>query len=133
MDTAYEVEVELEIVGDAAGGLLLYFNHRLFYGMGWDGASMQSYAGGIRTHWREPAESGAVIQLRLRNDRHVVTGWHRRPGEPWQRHGVRYETSGAHSATMNDLKSLRPALFAAGDGDVVFRRFRYTALTDGEA
>lgn len=130
MDRAYQVEVELELRGDASGGLLLYFNDRMFFGMGWDGGSMQSYAGGIRTHWREPAEPGTIIRLRLTNDHHIVTGWHSAPGRAWQRHGVRYDTSGAHSATMNDLKSLRPALFAAGDGEVVFRRFRYGALTE---
>jgi len=133
MDDAYEVEVEAEVRGGATGGLLLYFNDRMFFGMGWDGSGMASYAGGIRTHWREPAEPGATIGLRLRNDRHIVTGWHRRPGGDWVRHGVRYDTSGAHSATMNDLKSLRPALFAAGDGEVVFRRFRYRALRLKEA
>ncbi|MGN7799613.1 family 43 glycosylhydrolase [Leifsonia sp. 22587] len=128
MDDAYEVEVELEVRGGGTGGLLLYFDDRMFFGMGWDGSAMQSYAGGIRTHWREPAEPGDIIELRLRNDHHIVTGWHRRPGEEWTRHGVRYDTSGAHSATMNDLKSLRPALFATGDGDVVFRRFRYRPI-----
>lgn len=128
MDRAYEVEVEVEVSGGASGGLLLYFNSRLFCGMGWDGQAMSSYAGGIRTHWREPAEAGAVIQLRLRNDRHIVTGWHRRPGEEWVRHGVRYDVQGYHSATTNDLKSLRPALFSAGTGSATFRAFRYTAL-----
>lgn len=128
MDRAYEVEVELETSGGASGGLLLYFNGRLFCGMGWDGKAMASYAGGMRTHWREPAEEGAVIQLRLRNENHIVTGWHRRPGEEWVRHGVRYDVQGYHSATANDLKSLRPALFATGDGSVTFRSFRYRAL-----
>jgi len=132
MDCAFEIEVELEVGDGATGGLLLYFNDRMFYGMDWDGARMQSYAGGIRTHWREPAEAGDTIELRLRNDRHIVTGWHRRPGEPWTRHGIRYDTSGAHSATMNDLKSLRPALFSAGDGEVVFRSFRYRPLVTTE-
>ncbi|MCI0157550.1 family 43 glycosylhydrolase [Leifsonia shinshuensis] len=131
MDDAYEVEVEVEVRDGSSGGLLLYFNDRMFFGMGWDGSAMQSYAGGIRTHWREPAEPDAVIEPRLRNDRHIVTGWHRRHGGQWVRHGVRYDTSGAHSATLNDLKSLRPALFATGDGDVVFRSFQYRPL-DGE-
>ena len=31
---------------------------------------------------------------------------------------------------MNDLKSLRPALFAAGRGEVVFRDFRYRPLVE---
>jgi len=131
MDRAYEIEVEVQTRAGAAGGLLLYFNSRLFCGMGWDGQTMDSYAGGLRTHWREPAAPGPVIQLRLRNDHHVVTGWHRRPGEEWVRHGVRYDTQGYHSATVNDLKSLRPALFATGSGEVVFRSFRYRALGGG--
>jgi len=132
MDEAYEVEVEVEVPDGAQGGLLLYFNDRLFCGMGWDGESLASYAGGRRSHWREPAEPGAVIRLRLRNDRHIVTGWHATPGGEWIRHGVRYDTQGYHSATMNDLKSLRPALFATGAGDVRFRAFRYRPLEKGE-
>lgn len=130
MDRAYEVQVELEVTGAAMGGLMLYFNDRLFCGMGWDGVAMASYAGGIRTHWREPAEQGAAIELRIVNDHHIVTGWHRRPDGEWIRHSVRYDTEGYHSATMNDLKSLRPALFAAGDGSVRFRGFRYRALEE---
>lgn len=128
MDRAYEIEVELEVIGGGRGALLLYFNSRLFCGMGWDGESMTSYAGGIATHWREPAEPGRTIALRLVDDHHIVTGYHRRPGGDWVRHGVRYDTSGYHSATMNDLKSLRPALAAMGEGAVRFRRFRYRPL-----
>jgi xylan 1,4-beta-xylosidase len=128
MDRAYEIEVELEVRGDAHGGLLLYFNPRMYFGMGWDGSAMASYAGGVRTHWREPAESGPVIRLRLVNDHNIVTGWHCAPGREWVRHGVRYDVAGAHAATMSDLKSLRPALFATGDGEIVFRTFRYRAI-----
>lgn len=128
MDRAYEVDVELEVPAGAQGGLLLWFNGRMYFGMGWDGEALASYAGGLRTHHRQHAEAGDVVQLRLRNDHHIVTGWFRRPGEEWTRHGVRYDVEGAHSATLQDLKSLRPALFAAGDGEVRFRSFRYRAL-----
>jgi len=131
MDRAYEVEVEVETRAGALGGLLLYFNSRLFCGMAWDGQTMISYAGGARSHWLERVEPGRMLQLRLRNDHHIVTGWYRRPGASWVRHGVRYDTQGYHSATMNDLKSLRPAIFCAGDGHVTFRSFRYRPLDAG--
>ncbi|MFT4214269.1 MAG: family 43 glycosylhydrolase [Microbacterium sp.] len=131
MDAAYEIEVELEVTGGATGALLLYVNSRLFCGMGWDGQTLISYAGGVRSFWQEPAaREGAVIQLRLRNDHHIVTGWYREPGQPWRRHGVRYDTQGYNSATVGDLKSLRPALVSAGDGDVTFRAFRYRSLAE---
>lgn len=129
-DHSYEVEVDVELLAEGAeGGLLLFFNDRLFCGMGIDGERMRSYAGGHVTHWREPAPVVRRLQLRLRNDEHVVTGWYREPGGDWTRHGVRYETSGYHANTMADLLSLRPALYAAGTGAVRFRDVRYTPLS----
>ena len=38
---------------------------------------------------------------------------------------MRYETSGYHANTVGDLLSLRPALYAAGEGEARFRDFRY--------
>jgi xylan 1,4-beta-xylosidase len=126
---AYEVEVTVEIgVGDIEGGLLLFFNNRLFCGMGIDGERMASYSGGIRTHWREPAPATRAIRLKLQNDRHIVTGWYRVAGGEWVRHAVRYETSGYHANTMGDLLSLRPALYATGESEVRFRDFVYRPL-----
>lgn len=114
--------------GPVEAGLLLFFNGRLFCGMGIDGAGMRSYSGGIRTHWREPAPAGRRLSLRLRNDHHIVTGWWREQGGEWTRHGVRYETSGYHANTIGDLLSLRPAIYAAGDGSARFRDLRYRRL-----
>ena len=42
---------------------------------------------------------------------------------------MRYETSGYHANTMGDLLSLRPALYAAGSGEVRFRDFRFRPLS----
>ncbi len=83
-DHSYEVEVDVEVSlesGSVEGGLLLFFNNRLFCGMGIDGERMLSYSGGIRTHWREPAAPARRMRLRIRNDEHIVTGWYRLPGD----------------------------------------------------
>ncbi|WP_173921641.1 family 43 glycosylhydrolase [Agromyces sp. Marseille-P2726] len=126
---SYEVEVDVELgAGAVEGGLLLFFNNRLFCGMGIDGEKMLSYSGGRRTHWREPAPSARRMRLRIRNEEHIVTSWYLVPGAEWIRHGIRYETSGYHVNTAADLLSLRPAIYAAGDGEVRFRDFRYTPL-----
>ncbi|MGV9194059.1 family 43 glycosylhydrolase [Microbacterium sp. MC2] len=127
-DHAYEVEVDVDLAGEVEAGLLLFFNGRLFCGMGIDGERMLSYSGGIRTHWREPAPAVRRLQLRLRNDRHIVTGWYREPAGEWTRHAIRYETSGYHVNTTGDLLSLRPSLYAAGSGAARFRDFRYTPI-----
>ncbi|MET0829618.1 MAG: family 43 glycosylhydrolase [Microbacterium sp.] len=127
-DHAYEVEVELTVEPGVEAGLLLFFNNRLFCGMGIDGERMLSYSGGIRTHWREPAPATDRITLRIRNDEHIVTGWYRVPGGEWTRHAIRYETSGYHANTVGDLLSLRPALYASGAGEARFRDFSYRRL-----
>jgi xylan 1,4-beta-xylosidase len=127
-DRAYEIEVDVSIEPGVEAGLLLFFNNRLFCGMGIDGERMLSYSGGIRTHWREPAPATDRLALRIRNDEHIVTGWYRVPGGEWTRHAIRYETSGYHANTVGDLLSLRPALYSAGTGEARFRDFRYRAL-----
>ena len=127
-DRAYEIELDVTVEPGVEAGLLLFFNNRLFCGMGIDGARMLSYSGGIRTHWREPAPATDRITLRIRNDEHIVTGWYRVPGGEWTRHAIRYETSGYHANTVGDLLSLRPALYAVGPGEATFRDFRYRAL-----
>lgn len=127
-DHAYEVEVEVEVPPGVEAGLLLFFNNRLFCGMGIDGERMLSYSGGIRTHWREPAPASTRITLRLVNAEHIVSGWYRLPGGEWTRHAIRYETSGYHANTVGDLLSLRPALYAAGEGEARFGDFHYRSL-----
>lgn len=127
-DRAYDVSVELELVGAATGGLLLFFNDRLFLGMGIDGQKMVTYRGGKPSYWAEPAPSLRRLFLRIVNDHQIVTFYYSTDGKAWARHGVRNEVSGYNANTMDDLLSLRPALFATGGGSVGFRRFTYKAL-----
>jgi xylan 1,4-beta-xylosidase len=127
-DHAYEISVQIEVVGAAEAGLLLFFNDRLFFGMGHDGTKMTTYRGGKTDYWREPAPAVRTLHLRIVNDHHIVTFYYSLDGNQWTRHGVRSETSGCHANTVDDLASLRPALFAAGTGAVRFRDFRYRAV-----
>jgi xylan 1,4-beta-xylosidase len=127
-DRAYAVTVELELVGEAEGGLLLFFDDRLFLGMGIDGKRMASYRGGKVSHWPEPAPSARRMHMRIVNDHQVVTFYYSIDGKAWTRHGVRSQVTGYNAHTIDDLLSLRPALFAAGPGEVRFKRFEYRAL-----
>ncbi|MGR0219994.1 family 43 glycosylhydrolase [Agromyces sp. ZXT2-6] len=127
-DHSYEIEVDVTVEPGVEAGMLLFFNNRLFCGMGIDGERMLSYSGGVRTHWREPAPTRERMTLRIRNDEHIVTAWYRVPGGEWIRHGIRYETSGYHVNTVGDLLSLRPALYATGTGEARFRDFHHRSL-----
>lgn len=127
-DRAYEISVTVELQGEAEAGLLLFYNDKLFLGMGIDGSGMKTYRGGHASFWHEPAPASRTMRLRVVNDRQIVTFYYSPDGKTWTRHGVRSEVSGYNANTMDDLASLRPALFAAGKGSAVFSDFRYRAL-----
>ena len=49
-------------------------------------------------------------------------------GVKWEKLGTQMEVSGYHHNVAYDFLSLRPALYASGDGEVKFRDFKYRAL-----
>jgi xylan 1,4-beta-xylosidase len=128
-DHAYECGVEMELIGDVEGGLLLFFNRNLFLGFGHDGEKMTTYKGGRAAYWAEPAPPARRLHLKLVNNHQVVTLYYSMDGANWTRHAIRSEVSGYHANVADDLLSLRPALFASGRGQVRFRNFVYRART----
>ena len=127
-DRAYQVSVEVELGGAATGGLLLFFDDRLFLGMGIDGTRMITYRGGKVSYWPEPAPPARRMHLRISCQDQIVTFEYSPDGTAWTRHGVRSEVSGYNANTVDNLLSLRPALFAAGEGQATFLNFTYRAL-----
>jgi xylan 1,4-beta-xylosidase len=127
-DHAYEVEVEIERIGAASAGLLVFYNDRLFAGLGLSNRHLLEHRYGDTFEFDRPAGVSDRFCLRLRNDRHVVTVWHSADGETWTRHWMQFEVSGYHHNVAGGFLSLRPALYAAGSGEVRYRRFRFRAL-----
>jgi xylan 1,4-beta-xylosidase len=65
----------------------------------------------------------------LRNDRHIVTIHYSADGRTWTKYDRGMEVSGYHHNVAYEFLSLRPALYAAGTGEVRFRNFTYRALS----
>jgi xylan 1,4-beta-xylosidase len=129
-DHAYEFSVDVEVSNDCRAGLLLFYSRRLYCGMGLDGGQLSTYRCGMSiSYWREPAPPARRLQLKIVNIRHVVTMYYRVVGQEWTRHGLRFETSGYHNNTADELLSLRPALFATRKGEARFRNFSFRALS----
>jgi len=110
---AYEVEVEVEVPGTAEGGLMLG---------GEDGATAGLRRGEAFAFW--PRVPNALpwtedrIFVRIRNDRGDVTCYYSADGEQW--------TPFANSTSVSGARSV--SLYAAGEGEVVFRNFEYRGL-----
>ena len=71
------------------------------------------------------------MHLRLVNDRNIVTMFASTDGKAWSLYGPAIEVSGYHHNVADGFLSLRPAIYAAGTGEVRFRDFRYRALPAG--
>jgi xylan 1,4-beta-xylosidase len=127
-DHAYEISVKVEPMDGAQGGLLLFYNDKLFLGLGIDGHAMTTWRGGHASFWREPVAPAPALYLKIINDRHVVSFYYSVDGKNWTRHGIRSEVSGYNANTVDDLSSLRPALYASGKGKVRFMDYRFRAL-----
>jgi xylan 1,4-beta-xylosidase len=127
-DRAYQVEVTLEPIDGAEGGLLLFYNERGHVGCGFDGKRLITYVYGERHDWMRIDLIGSQVTLRITNDHHIVTMHYRVADGKWIKHPWQLEVAGMHQNVFGSFLSLRPSLFACGSGKVRFRQFRYHGL-----
>jgi xylan 1,4-beta-xylosidase len=128
-DKAYSFEVEMRIGPGAVGGALLFYDEHLYAGVGSNGEAFVLHRyGKERPAAPLPPGKGGRLWLRVTNDRHVVTIHTSRDGRHWQKYPVQMEVSGYHHNVAGGFLALKPAIYAAGNGVVVFERFRYRAL-----
>lgn len=135
-DQAYRITVDIETSDQAEGGMLLYYNRRLYAGLGFgpQGLVMHRYGlqrpRGAIPGQRDPG-GGPVrkLAIRLINQNNILTiHTSADDRQTWRKFDVQMEVSGYHHNVAYDFLSLRPALYAAGEGDVQFRNFTYEAL-----
>jgi beta-xylosidase len=127
-DQAYEIEVEVETTANASAGLLVFYNRKLYAGLGTNERGLILHRYGTERAIARPAGDAHKVWLRLANDRHIVTIWSSPDGQAWTRVDTRMDVSGYNHNTVGDFLSLRPAIYAAGEGEVRFRNFKYRAL-----
>jgi xylan 1,4-beta-xylosidase len=128
-DQAYEVEVDIEISGGAQAGILLFYNKRLYCGLGYNAGGFVMHRYGLERNRGDPKLRGSRVRMRIANDRHIVTiHISQDSGKSWQKFGVQMEVSGYHHNVAYDFLSLRPALYVAGTGEARFRNLVYNAL-----
>nr|WP_076068329.1 family 43 glycosylhydrolase [Sphingomonas montana] len=126
-DRSYEVTIDLELVGAAQGGLLLFYNGAMFAGLGSDAIGLHTYKVGREQGYPPPGPAeGRRVAMRIVNDRNVASFFIRSGRKPWRK-VVSYEVSGYNHNIADGFMSLRPALFASGSGEVRFTGLTYRA------
>lgn len=127
-DHAYEIEVEIDADPGATAGLLLFYSSRLYAGLGYSATHFIMHSYGLDRPHNKPAHVARRLHIRLRNDRHIVKMHYSVDGKAWERYDRGMELSGYHHNVAYEFLSLRPAVYAAGQGEVRFRQFKYRAL-----
>ncbi len=129
-DQAYQFEIDMDIDPEAQGGALLFYNDKLYAGVGInkEGMVLHRYGMDQRTT-PKPAGMQNKLRIRVTNNRHILTiHTSTDNGKTWVKYGVQMEVSGYHHNVAYGFMSLRPAIYAAGKGKVRFSNLVYRAL-----
>lgn len=126
-DRAFEVEVEVEIDGKAAGGLLLFGGRDAYVGLGFSAEATRVYRGAGQGEMIERRGGARTSRAKLSHADGAVTLSYRVAGEEWQRVGEAIDLRALPRDVANEPVGLRPAIFASGDGEVRFRDVTYRA------
>ena len=127
-DQAYRFECDVEIAPGTTAGLLLFYDERLYCGLGFDETRFVTHQYGME-RGRPKNPHGRRMRIRITNTRHIVAiHTSGDGGRSWQRFDRGMEVSGYHHNVRGGFLMLRPGLYAAGQGAVRFRDFRFQAL-----
>lgn len=124
---SYEISLELEVRGQAEGGLLLYYDNSVFVGIGCSAGLLTKYERGL-LHSQQETNLSGIFFLKIINQRHQVSFFYSQDGVEWARYPSGAEVSGYHHNTFGHFLSLRAGLCASGEGEVVFRNFSYQGM-----
>ncbi len=129
-DRSYQFECDFELGPGATAGLVLFYDDRLYCGLGFDAQRFVTHQYGIE-RGRPVNPHGRRMKIRITNREHIVS-FHTSGdgGQTWQRFDRGMEVSGYHHNVRGGFQALRPGLYAAGPSTTIFRKFQYRALKD---
>ena len=127
-DQGYQFECDVEIAPGGTAGLILFYDEKLYCGLGFDETRFVTHQYGIE-RGRPANPNGRRMRMRVTNDRHIVS-YHTSVdnGRTWTRFDRGMEVSGYHHNVRGGFLMLRPGLYSAGVGEAKFRDFRYRSL-----
>jgi beta-xylosidase len=127
-DPAYRFECDIEIAPGGTAGLILFYDDKLYCGLGFDERRFVTHQYGIE-RGRPANPHGRRMRMRVTNRDHIVS-FHTSgdDGRTWKRFDRGMEVSGYHHNVRGGFLMLRPGLYSAGAGEAKFTNFRFTAL-----
>ena len=129
-DPAYVVEVDLSFDAGVQAGVLLFYSERLYAGVGVNEKAMMLHRYGLdQRPLVKPEGMQRSLKIRMSNRWHVLTlHTSHDDGKTWVKFPIQMDVSGYHHNVAYGFMSLRPALYASGQGTAQFKNFQYRAL-----
>jgi len=121
---SYSAQVELQIEGDAIGGIVLFYNKNFYSGILADKENVLANLRG----WQFPTEKQVLkrhVFLKIENRKGMVDMFYSLDGQKWQKIENSADVSGLHHNVLGGFMSLRVGLCSMGKGKVTFRNFKY--------
>lgn len=126
-DHSYQVDVELEISGNAIGGLVLFYNNAAFSGILADKENILTNLRG----WQFTSEKNvhnSHIFLRLKNIENTVDMYYSIDRINWIKGQSSFEVSSLNHNALSGFLGLRIGLCSIGEGQVKFSDFIYQSI-----
>ncbi len=127
MDHSYEAQVEIDVEGNAIGGLTLFYSKKICSGILADNKNILANLRG----WQFPTEENVInkhVYLKIRNINNVVDMYYSLNGLEWIKIRNSSEVSAFHHNVLSEFLSLRIGLVSIGEGFVIFRNFKYLPM-----
>jgi len=124
---SYTAEVEMEIEGNAIGGLVMFYNKITYSGILADNENILTNLRG----WQFTCEKNVLkkhVFLRLKNIENTVDMFYSTDGVEWNKIETSVEVSSLNHNVFGDFLSLRIGLCSIGEGKVKFKNFIYKPL-----
>lgn len=130
-DRAYQVEVSLNLIQSAEAGLLLFYNHKAFVGLGFTQEFVKTFQYAEEHPWARVPSNSSQVRVRLINQRNVITYQYSFDnGQNWKLHPTRMEVSGINHNVFGGFLSLKVGIYCANKGKVRITDFRYQAIAE---
>lgn len=126
-DHSYTADVEMDIEGNAVGGLVMFYNNTAFSGILADKENILTNLRG----WQFTSEKNEInrhVFLRLRNIENTVDMFYSTDGVNWKKGPSSIEVSSLNHNALSGFLGLRIGLCSIGDGSVKFKNFNYKPI-----